>query len=175
MTQRTSCGFPPSSKKALRPSSWDERLLPSAVPPVFAQCAHFRAGNGALTVPVSRAAPGRTKGHGAGGLSAGDPPSLGAASSLFSRSTRFAKTTLYHIPPGIARGNGNFPARKTGKIKNPPEVSSGGRRLSKKLPRRNPMKIRHFQGQQPSPRSIAARPTLKMCHRHIFFTLRPRK
>ena len=53
----------------------------------FAQARTHYSGNGGEPVPLSGAAPGRTKGGPASGLSAGGPLSLREAYPLFSRSS----------------------------------------------------------------------------------------
>ena len=85
----------------LIPKSIGTKGKPSAVPPAFTQtdCVHFSPDNGGdKTVLLSQTAPGRTKRHASGRLSADDRPSLGYANTLFSHSTHLsAEKNLYHI------------------------------------------------------------------------------
>ena len=91
--------FTLSTKKALRPNCfWDER-------PAFRGTTRIRilryalsSGNGGTPVPLSGAAPGRTKRHSLGRLSAGGRPSLQSANPLFSQSAHLCCPYLYHTP-----------------------------------------------------------------------------
>ena len=95
--------FTLSTKKALRPNCfWDER-------PAFRGTTRIRilryalsSGNGGTPVPLSGAAPGRTKRHSLGRLSAGGRPSLQSANPLFSHSAHLCCPYLYHTPAKIA-------------------------------------------------------------------------
>ena len=76
-----------SNKKALHPEKPGTKGNPSAVPPAFVYSTRTLAPvTWRSSVPVSRAAPGRTKRHTSRRLAAGDRPSLRCANSLFSRS-----------------------------------------------------------------------------------------
>ena len=91
-------------KKAPRPPHGDERQAFRGTTRIRTYHVRTRApDNGGAAVPLSGAAPGRTKRHDPGRLAAGDPPSLGDANSLFSRSTH-CNHYLYHTIAGIARG-----------------------------------------------------------------------
>ena len=73
----------------------------------------FAPDNGGACRPRLRGRSRANKRHGPGRLPAADPPSLGTASTLFSRSTH-CNQYLYHTIAGIARGkpgkSGKFPA-----------------------------------------------------------------
>ena len=78
---------------------WDER-------PAFRGTTRIRilryalsSGNGGTPVPLSGAAPGRTKRHSLRRLSAGGRPSLQSANPLFSHSTHLHCPYLYHSFP----------------------------------------------------------------------------
>ena len=107
-------------KKPSAPTVSGTKGQPSAVPPAFVFCdTHswderpaFRgttririlryalsSGNGGTPVPLSGAAPGRTKRHSLGRLSAGGRPSLQSANPLFSHSTHLHCPYLYHSFP----------------------------------------------------------------------------
>ena len=78
---------------------------PSAVPPAFVQnpVRTFLLITAEWAVPISGAAPGRTKRHDPGRLSAGGLPSLRTANTLYSRSTH-CNQYLYHKSDSKARG-----------------------------------------------------------------------
>ena len=99
--------FPNENKKALRPTALGRK---ASLPRYHPHSHHVRTllPVTAESRPCLQGCSQANKGHFPGGLAAGDPPSLGEANSLFSRSTRFAKIILYHIPSENARGNGKF-------------------------------------------------------------------
>ena len=91
--------FTLSTKKALRPNDSGTKGQPSAVPPAFVYSnTHLSPDNGGTPVPLSGAAPGRTKRHSLGRLSAGGRPSLQSANPLFSQSAHLCCPYLYHTP-----------------------------------------------------------------------------
>lgn len=76
--------------KNLPPQSMGTKGKPSAVPPAFAPTARTQAsGNGGETVPLSGAAPGRTKGFPLRWAFSQRPVLSARVNSLFSRSTHF--------------------------------------------------------------------------------------
>ena len=86
-------------KKPSVPTISGTKGQPSAVPPAFVYYhTHLSPDNGGTPVPLSGAAPGRTKRHTPGRLSAVDRPSLGPANPLFSHSAHLCYPYLYHTP-----------------------------------------------------------------------------
>ena len=86
-------------KKPSAPTISGTKGQPSAVPPAFVYYhTHLSPDNGGTPVPLSGAAPGRTKRHSLGRLSAGGRPSLQSANPLFSQSAHLCCPYLYHTP-----------------------------------------------------------------------------
>ena len=86
-------------KKPSVPTISGTKGQPSAVPPAFVYYHTLLSpDNGGTPVPLSGAAPGRTKRHSLGRLSAGGRPSLQSANPLFSQSAHLCCPYLYHTP-----------------------------------------------------------------------------
>ena len=119
------------SKKALRPTLWDERQSFRGTTRICANAHTLSPITAGRAVLLSQAAPGRTKGHLPGRLAAGGPPSLGEANSLFSRSSQFPP--LYITVSGKKQEQNGYPIHVFPRFDTTPEKASiTGPPLSKK-------------------------------------------